>query len=81
MSVPATDESLLVPRISGVEVSAGSPMTSAGNWMSPPPPTTESTQPAMNAASTRAARTHTETPTADDEAALAREKDMPVTVL
>ena len=79
--MPATEDNLLVPRISGVEASAGSAITSAGSWMSPPPPTTESTHPATNAARTSAASTQTDTPSAGDAATAANDEGMAITVL
>src|SRR5512133_1633459 len=50
IAVPQNEEILFVPKITAGGVLLGSPISSAGNWMRPPPPTTASTQPATKAA-------------------------------
>src|SRR6185436_837493 len=49
--VPQIDDVLFVPNTSGTEAarSGGRKTNSAGSWINPPPPTTESTSPATNA--------------------------------
>ena len=52
IEVPQKDASLLVAAICTTEA-PGRPISRAGSWMSPPPPTTASTKPAARAASIR----------------------------
>ncbi len=54
VAVPHNDEILFVDRICA-GVAPGNPSSIAGNWISPPPPTTASIHPAENAATTRKA--------------------------
>ena len=56
MVVPVQASTLLVPRMVGNGVPAGSPNIRAGMVMSPPPPTTASMKPATNEASVSRAR-------------------------
>src|SRR5699024_2123943 len=51
-AVPAAEATLFVPSTAPVDASAGSAVSRAGSWISPPPPTTASTQPARKAAPT-----------------------------
>lgn len=44
-----------MPKITAGGVLLGSPISNAGNWIRPPPPTTASTHPATKAATIRAA--------------------------
>src|SRR5687768_429287 len=55
VAVPQTEDTLLVPRIAAGGVVSGNPISNAGSWISPPPPTTASTQPAANATRMRSA--------------------------
>src|SRR5215218_7373196 len=55
VAVPQNEEILFVPKIIAGGVLLGSPISRAGSWISPPPPTTASTQPATNAARISAA--------------------------
>src|SRR5436190_16344141 len=50
-AVPHMDESLFVPKTSGMDEASdgGRNTNNAGSWISPPPPTMESTKPAANA--------------------------------
>ncbi len=50
--VPNTAESLFVPKTSAVP-DLGKPISKAGNWINPPPPAIESTNPAKNDAARR----------------------------
>ena len=54
-AVPIELGTLLVPAMVATGTSAGSPMSRHGSWISPPPPTIESTHPARKAAATRKA--------------------------
>ncbi len=60
VAVPHSEEILFVDRI-WAGVAPGRPSSIAGNWISPPPPTTASIQPAEKAAITRKTRVHSET--------------------
>ena len=55
VAVPQNEEILFVPKITAGGVLLGRPISRAGNWISPPPPTTASTQPATKAARISAA--------------------------
>ena len=55
---PTTWAVLFVPTIVATGVSVGKPTNKDGSMMSPPPPTTALTHPAMKAARTRPAKTH-----------------------
>src|SRR5207342_904164 len=55
VAVPQNEEILLVPKITAGGVLLGNPISRAGSWISPPPPTTASTQPARKAARISAA--------------------------
>src|SRR4029450_11433817 len=46
VAVPQNEEILFVPKITAGGVLLGSPISRAGSWISPPPPTTASTHPA-----------------------------------
>src|SRR5215207_989658 len=59
VAVPNKEEILLVDRICAGDA-LGSPSSIAGNWINPPPPTTASTQPAENAATTSSTRVQRE---------------------
>jgi len=54
VAVPQNEEILFVPKITAGGVLLGKPISKAGNWIRPPPPTTASTHPATKAATIRA---------------------------
>src|SRR5699024_10683637 len=79
-AVPAAEATLFVPSTAPVEVSAGSAVSSAGSWISPPPPTTASTQPARKAAPISSASVSAESSTSWSISATGPVNTAPATV-